>query len=503
MSNLVKSVLLFLAACIANTAWATPYTENVPAPTSLPLPMEYPAAGGVVIVLTGANGNVYYQFSNPTGAFRGFNFNGDPSQFEGNPFTVNNPIALDCGFASCATYFGGSLARIDVRFSAYDGDTQPDGFDNNDINLFINGFDVGSWSGITTEITSTNGNNSLGFATGFGNNTFNTAWFNSTNPALLANILSTGQTVSQVFDDDPNDNFWDFRRGNTLANGAIESIAPGYELEKTVDGGATSFSSFGEVITYNYVISNIGSVSIANIAVDDDKIGAVACTPSTLARTPSGAASPNQAVCSADYTVTQADIDAQTLTNIAQATGEPDFGALGPLTDSVTLTGPPLNPVMTLEKTASSASFAAAGEVITYDFTVTNMGNTTLSNVAVTDPRIPSLSCSAATLPPAVAGTNVLNCSGNYTVTQADVDNFINSGQTLDNTATVNANDPTGAAVPAVTDTATLSGPTATPTFTITKTPTPTTYTAAGDVISYDFLITNTGNVHGRPRPQP
>ena len=103
MSNLVKSVLLFLAACIANTAWATPYTENVPAPTSLPLPMEYPAAGGVVIVLTGANGNVYYQFSNPTGAFRGFNFNGDPSQFQGNPFTVNNPIALDCGFASCAT----------------------------------------------------------------------------------------------------------------------------------------------------------------------------------------------------------------------------------------------------------------------------------------------------------------------------------------------------------------------------------------------------------------
>ncbi|MGJ8609527.1 MAG: beta strand repeat-containing protein, partial [Octadecabacter sp.] len=495
MKNFFQVLSIFLYWFLATSVAATPYTENVPAPTSLPLPTEYPAAGGVVIVLTGANGNVYYQFSDPTGAFRGFNNNGTPDEFEGNPFTVNDPISLDCGYSSCTDYFGGSIARMDVRFSAYDGDTQVGGFDEDDINLLVNGFDLGSWSGITTEITSTDGNTSLGTTIGFGNNTFNTAWFASTNSALLSNILTTGQTVSQVLDADPNDNYWDFRRGDTLGNAAIETIAPGYELEKTVDGDATTFAQVGEVITYNYVVSNIGSVDIDNISVEDDKIGTVACTPTTLERTSSGSAEPNQSFCTATYTVTQDDVDAQTLTNIALATGDPEFGTLGPLTDSVTLTGPALNPAMTLEKVATPTSFSTVGETITYDFTITNTGNATLSDVSVTDPRIPTLSCSTATLLPELAGTNVLTCSGTYQVTQDDVDDFINSGLTLDNTATLTADDPDGTALTPVMDTESLDGPAANPTFTITKTPTPTTYAADGETISYSFLITNTGNV--------
>ena len=436
MRNLIWVTTVVLAGMLATSVGATPYTDNVPAPTSLPLPPEYPSAGGVVIVLTGANGNVYYQFSNPTGAFRGYNSNGQPTRFRGNPFTVNDPIALNCGFTSCSDYFGGSIARMDVRFSAYDGDTQPGGFDEDDISLQINGTNIGSWSGITTERTSTDGNTSFGTTTGFGNNTFNTAWFSSTNSALLNNILATGQTVSQVYDDDPNDNYWDFRRGPTLPNGAIETIAPGYELEKTVSGGATTFTQVGEVITYNYVVSNIGSVDIFNVAVTDDKIGAVSCSPTTLPRTTSSSQPPNVSNCSGTYTVTQADVDAGELTNIAQASGDPEYGSLGPLTDTVTLTGPPLNSVMTLEKDASPATFDTAGQTITYTFTLTNTGNSTLSAVSVSDPRIPSLSCSEATLlpvvPPATPGpANQLVCTGTYDVTQDDIDNFILSGQTL------------------------------------------------------------------------
>lgn len=495
MKNIVFLIAALSAVLFSHPVLATPYTENVPAPTSLPLPPEYPAAGGVVIVLTGVNGNVYYQFSDPDGAFRGFNSNGTPTQFRGNPFTVNDPIELDCGFSSCTDYFGGAIARMDVRFSAYDGDTQPGGFDENDISLLINGFNVGSWSGITSEITNTAGTQSSGFTTGFGNNTFNTAWFNTTNSALLDNILSTGQTVSQVLDDDPNDNYWDFRRGENLGNAAIETIAPGYTLEKTVDGGATTYAQVGEVITYNYVVTNIGSVSIFDIAVEDDKIGTVACTPTTLLSVPFGSAAANEATCTATYTITQDDIEAGEVTNIAQATGEPEFGTLGPLTADVTITGPTLNPAMTLEKTTTASGFSAVGDVIDYSFTVTNTGNVTLSDVAVTDPLIPTLSCSTTALLPADAGTNVLTCSGSYTVTQDDIDDFINAGQTLDNIATLNATDSEGNAMTPVTDDVSLNGPAATPTFTITKTPTPTTYAAAGEIISYDFEITNTGNV--------
>ncbi|SMX41119.1 DUF7507 domain-containing protein [Octadecabacter ascidiaceicola] len=312
---------------------------------------------------------------------------------------------------------------------------------------------------------------------------------------MLDNILTTGQTVSQVYDDDPNDNYWDFRRGPTLGNGAIETIAPGYELEKTVAGGATEFFQVGETITYNYVVRNIGSVDIFNVAVTDDKIGAVTCSPTTLDRTTSSSQPPNEALCSADYIVIQEDFDSQTLTNNAQATGDPEFGSLGPLTDTVTLTGPALNPAMTLDKVATPSTFSAVGETITYDFTVTNTGNATLSDVVVTDPLIPFLSCSVSTLLPVDAGTNVFTSFGANQVTQDDVDNYINSGQTLDNTATVNANDPNDTALVPVDGTETLNGPAADPTFTITKTPTPTTYSAAGETISYSFLITNSGNV--------
>jgi hypothetical protein len=145
----ILTVLLgaMLSFGIASRSDATPFTMSVPG-TSLNLPAEYPQAGGVAFVLVGVNGNVYYQFSDPTGAFIGFQSNGKPKEFRGNPFTINDPIQLDCGFSDCATYFGGALANVYIRFSAYDGDTQVNGFDEDDITLRLNGFTVGNWSDV-------------------------------------------------------------------------------------------------------------------------------------------------------------------------------------------------------------------------------------------------------------------------------------------------------------------------------------------------------------------
>lgn len=171
----------------------------------------------MAFVLVGVNGNVYYQFSNPAGAFVGFQNSGTPVAFRGNPFTINNPLTLDCGYSSCSTYFGGALSNVYIRFTADDGDTQVGGFDFNDISLRLNDFTVGNWSSITTEITNTAGTVSSGQVQGFGNNTLNTGWFSSTNSALLANILTTGQTTTQVFDNDPNDNYWNFSVGSNLS----------------------------------------------------------------------------------------------------------------------------------------------------------------------------------------------------------------------------------------------------------------------------------------------
>ena len=473
-----------------STASATPFTMNVPG-TSLALPTAYPAAGGVAIVLVGANGNAYFQFSNPTGAFQGYQNSGTPAAFQGNPFTINSPINLDCGFSPCADYFGGSVANIYIRFTAYDGDTQVGGFDQNDITLRLNGFDVANWSSITTEITNNAGTQSFGTEQGFGNNTLNTGWFTSTNAALAANILSTGRTTSQVFDRDPNDNYWDFRIGSTLTNNDIVTVAPGYTLTKVAN--RTTFAAVGDVITYTYEVTNIGSVPIRNLQVSDNKIiGAITCAPTVLMDVNAGEI-PNKAICTKTYTVTQADLDAQKVTNIAKAIGTPDFGTLGERTATATVTGPALAPAIDVLKTSSLTVFGAVGTSVPYNFRIQNTGNTTLTSVVVTDAKIPGLSCTFATLIPGA----VQNCSGSYTVKQSDIDSFA-TGTRLVNTAAVTARDPRNLAVTDTTPaslTVSLPGPASAPAITMTKVAQVATFDAVGTVIPYRITLTNSGNV--------
>ena len=475
----------FLFAIWSATASATPYTSATP--NGIALPGAYPEAGGVAIVLVGTNGNIYYQFSDPAGAFRGFQSNGQPAAFRGNPFTINNPISLDCGNTACPTYFGGAIATMYVRFSAWDGDTQPGGFDENDISLIMNGTNIGSWSGITTEITNTAGTSSSGFTTGFGNNTFNTAWFTTTNAALLNNILTTGQITTQVYDQDPNDNYWDFRRGNSLPNPGIATVAPGYDLTKSAN--ASNYTTPGQTIDYTFVVRNIGSVRIDSLSISDPLLSSVSCNKTTILDTPLNA-TPDQATCTGSYTITQADIDAGSLTNTAQATGVPEFGQLGTLSDSVTLTGPTRLPAATLTKAPQISRFGDAGTSVPYSFTLRNTGNVTLSNVQVADPKIPSLSCSYATLAPGDQRV----CSGSYTVSQADVDAWILSGTTLSNTATLSATPPSGGTV-STTDSSNIAGPDAAPAMTLAKSVSPASFTALGTALNYTIRLTNTGNV--------
>ncbi|WP_373396616.1 hypothetical protein V8V91_17865 [Algoriphagus halophilus] len=40
-------------------------------------------------------------------------------------------------------------------------------------------------------------------------------------------------------------------------------------------------------------------------------------------------------------------------------------------------------------KTASPTVFVNAGEVVNYEFTISNVGNVTIDNVVLDDPRIP------------------------------------------------------------------------------------------------------------------
>ena len=70
------------------------------------------------------------------------------------------------------------------------------------------------------------------------------------------------------------------------------------------------------------------------------------------------------------------------------------------------------------------------GEEIRYTFTITNTGAVTVSNLAVSDPKVGAVDCPTGTLAPGASTT----CTATYTVTQGDVD----SGS-VDNSATATA----------------------------------------------------------------
>ncbi len=88
------------------------------------------------------------------------------------------------------------------------------------------------------------------------------------------------------------------------------------------------------------------------------------------------------------------------------------------------------SPSMTFDKQAAAPSGTTAGSTLPYTFVVTNTGNVTLTSVAVSDPKVGTVSCPVTSLAP---GAHT-DCTATYTLTQADVD----AGHVA-NTATVAA----------------------------------------------------------------
>ena len=194
----------------------------------------------------------------------------------------------------------------------------------------------------------------------------------------------------------------------------------------------------------------------------------------------------------ATYTVLQADIDATTdITNIATANAVPARGTYTPVTDDETVTVEEAAPDAAFTKTASDTSNVSVGDIITYTYGATNTGNVTLNNVTVSDVHSGTGTLSAITptnitLAPGASQT----FTATYEVTQADID----AGTDITNTATLNSVPQTGTLSPATADeTVTLEAPA--PLMTLAKTADLTANAAVGDLVTYSYLVANTGNV--------
>ena len=187
----------------------------------------------------------------------------------------------------------------------------------------------------------------------------------------------------------------------------------------------------------------------------------------------------------ASYTSSQSDLDAGRIINTATATGNPPNGPAVSDTDTATVAAT-TTPAISLTKTATPTTIARAGDTVNYAFVVTNPGNVTLTTVTVTDPKpgISTVSCPATTLAP----QGQVTCTATYVTTQNDIDAGV-----IVNTATVTATTLGGTPVTAA-NSATVTA-TATPGISLVKTATPATIGNVGDIVTFRFTTTNTGNV--------
>ena len=122
--------------------------------------------------------------------------------------------------------------------------------------------------------------------------------------------------------------------------------------------------------------------------------------------------------CTASYTISQADLDAGFVTNVAMGHGF--FGTTPVDSNEDTET---VNAVqtksLTLLKTATPSTYDEVGDVISYSYKLTNSGNVTLSGpFTVTDDKA-TVTCPATV---SLAPMAFITCTASYTIAQGDLD---------------------------------------------------------------------------------
>ncbi|MFA9187453.1 DUF7507 domain-containing protein [Flavobacterium magnesitis] len=273
-----------------------------------------------------------------------------------------------------------------------------------------------------------------------------------------------------------------------------------------VDTNNDGITNVGDQISYTFVVKNTGNVSLTNIQVTDNNATVMGGPITTLAP---GASDNNS--FTAIHTITQEDIDAGQVDNLATAKGTAPTGQdvtatstdptpcqnctpINPVCTTCTITELTQTPSIALVKTASVGGTGIVGDVITYTFAVTNTGNTTLTNVVVTDPMV-GLAITGNPIATLAVGASSSVITGTYTITQADVD----AGKVV-NTALATAQDPKGNDVTDISgttvdnNTPTETPVTQTPSIALVKTASVGGTGIVGDVITYTFAVTNTGN---------
>ena len=328
--------------------------------------------------------------------------------------------------------------------------------------------------------------------TGFDSSSTQRAWGTQTGGNANLPCQLNPSTAWGSFGDVKGLDFWTYFPQPVPQVTALNIVATPPTLTVVKTSTTSVITSVGQVVPYSFLVTNNGTQTLNSITVTDTQVApslngslsAISCPSTTLL------AGANE-TCTANYTVTAADVAHGSVIDSATVTGTPTAGPSVTSTPSV-LSLPVAS--ITIQKTANPTSVSAAGQVVTYSFKVTNTGTSDLSGVAVNDTQIaPSLngslsaiSCPSTTLQTGLSET----CTATYTVTQADIDNG-----TINDSATASGTPSQGGPPITSSPSAATVAASQNPSIGLVKSASPTSYAAPGTLITYHYLVTNSGNV--------
>jgi len=270
-----------------------------------------------------------------------------------------------------------------------------------------------------------------------------------------------------------------------------ETVSADQTPELTLDKSAdvTTYAAVDDEIVYTFDLENTGNVTLTDVTIEDPLpgLGTLDCGDDTL---PVASLAPGGTIsCSATYTVTQEDLDAGSVENTATATGTDPNDEEVETTDDETVSADQ-TPELTLDKSADVTTYDAAGDVISYTFSVENTGNITLAGpVTIDDDLTDDESCPALT----TVGDNdsdldpgeTVECTATYTIDVADL-----GEPSVENVATAEADGTTSNEDSATVENDRIEG------LRLVKASTIREFAqTVGFLIPFTFTVTNTGNV--------
>jgi uncharacterized repeat protein (TIGR01451 family) len=248
-----------------------------------------------------------------------------------------------------------------------------------------------------------------------------------------------------------------------------------------------------------YIARNLPAKITLSSITSFDNFASATITPSVVTTLNKGASTSFSAI----YTLTQADIDRGFVDNTATATAlnaaNQTLTSISSFHQSI-VPVPDLAIIKTGQVNLGADGIATVGDIVTYHFAITNLGNVTLNAVNIIDTN--AMVTGSPITPLAPGATNTTAYTATHTLTQLDID----AGK-VSNQAHGEGTSPTGTIVnkPSDNDKVTEADPTIVslapaPKIGLLKTVFQVSdinnngMTDVGDTITYHFSVTNTGN---------